>query len=74
METCFIFLWAMWWFCFFPLEDATVAFAMKADVHWLLTLIVIAGQDGRLQEREQEPCIPGVVLRSPQVFGWEVTF
>jgi len=27
-----------------------------------------------LQEREQEPCIPGAVLRSAEVFGWEVTF
>lgn len=35
---------------------------------------VMSGQDERLQEREQEPCISGVVLRSPEVFGCEVTF
>lgn len=35
---------------------------------------VTSGQDERLKERRQESCIPGVVLRSPEVIGWEVTF
>lgn len=35
---------------------------------------VMSGQDERLQEKEQEPRIPGVVLRTPEVFSWEVTF
>lgn len=35
---------------------------------------VMSGQDEKLQQREQESCIPGVMLRNPEGFGWEVTF
>lgn len=48
---------------------------MKADVRQLLTPLVISsimwGQDERLQEREELFRVPGAMLRSPDVFGWE---
>lgn len=62
-------------FSFFSLEAAAVVFAMKADVRQLLTPLVISsimwGQDERLQEREELFRVPGTMLRSPDVFGWE---